>query len=56
MLVTILEQHPTLLDQMTLVWPSGLPGGFAAWWQTWIFDAGAVQGLAATNAVLSLLP
>lgn len=43
-------------DTLTLVWPNGMPSGLSAWWQTWIVDVGGPQGVAASNAVLCLVP
>ncbi|MCA8949340.1 MAG: hypothetical protein KDE27_07545 [Planctomycetes bacterium] len=35
---------------MALPWPAGFPG-VALWFQAWILDAGAVAGVAASNAL-----
>ncbi len=37
-------------------WPGGLPTGSALYAQAWIVDAGAVQGVAASNALLGTAP
>ena len=38
------------------VFPAGVPAATPIWMQVWIPDAGAIQGLAATNGVLGLSP
>ena len=37
-------------------WPVGLPSGAPTWYQLWIVDRLAVQGLAASNGVRSITP
>jgi len=37
-------------------WPSGLPSATSLYWQTWVADAGAAQGFAATNGLASTTP
>jgi hypothetical protein len=37
-------------------WPGGLPSGSRLYAQAWIVDAGAVQGVAASNALLGTVP
>jgi len=37
-------------------WPSGLPAGFALYFQEWIADPGATNGASATNAVQATQP
>ncbi len=34
-------------------WPSGIPSGFATWWQCWSVDGGVFGGFAASNAIKS---
>ena len=43
-------------DSLTIIWPSGMPSGFSAYWQTWLVDPAGPQGAAASNAVLCLVP
>jgi probable HAF family extracellular repeat protein len=37
-------------------WPVGTPSGFSLWLQAWIADPVAVQGFAASNAVVGVVP
>ena len=41
---------------LTAPWPGGLPPGTSLWFQHWFADAGALQGLAASNAVKAVTP
>ena len=41
---------------LALQWPVGLPGSFELFFQTWILDGAAVQGVAASNAVRANQP
>lgn len=40
----------------SVTWPSGVPSGFASWYQYWIADAGGPVGFAASNALKSTTP
>lgn len=42
--------------QLATSWPSGWPSGAQLYAQAWVLDAGAPQGVAASNAILSPLP
>jgi hypothetical protein len=37
-------------------WPGGLPAGFSVYFQAWIADGAAVQGLAASNGLVATVP
>lgn len=40
----------------SFTWPAGLPSGTDTWYQVWVIDAGAPQGVAATNALRAKSP
>ena len=41
---------------LNAAWPTGVPPGFSVWLQQWIVDAGAPQGLAASNGLRATTP
>jgi len=52
----LLLSFPTAADgtfSLPFVWPAGVPAGTNLWWQHWISDPGATQGLSASNGQMS---
>jgi hypothetical protein len=47
--VVPLATGPAGTFALPFVWPAGIPGGLQLWFQTWIQDAAAVAGFAASN-------
>jgi hypothetical protein len=46
-----LSTGPAGAFSFTASWPAGMPTGTPLWFQVWIIDAAAVQGLSATNGL-----
>jgi hypothetical protein len=43
-------------SSLAFPWPTGLPSGFALYYQAWISDAAGPKGFAATNGLRSITP